>query len=292
MTLNYQLESSHVADYELYSLPGVGYPLRGPQWPLKAASPQISFLGAAQTFGAFCKYPFANLLGENLSARVLNLGRGGAGPGYFLKQKAILDYVNSSSCCVVQIMSARSSVENEYMSSIDGLTRVHVRKGALAGQEMLGHHAYVSLAKELTQDAFYQLVQQTRDTYISQFAELASQITVPKVLLYVGRNPPLREIVKGQEWTIPEIVGDHPHMISEQVVSELSQLFDHSVIVHDAAGFDNRMVNRFSGEYVSIKRSATYTITKHNAYISPYLHSKAAMQLYEPVRSCLDQNAR
>jgi hypothetical protein len=282
MTLNYQMESSHVADYELYTLPGVKFPLRGPQWPLEAATPSISFLGAAQTFGAFSKYPFANLLGEMCSARVMNFGRGGAGPGYYTKQQQIIDYVNKSNCCIVQLMSARSSVENDYMTSIEGLTSVRIKKGALQGREMMGHLAYQELARELSPADFLDLVLETRETYVSQFIALANLITVPKILLFVGKNAPLRDFQSGDNWTMSDLVGIHPHMVSATMVESLSAHFDRTVVVTGPAGFDRRMVNRFSGEYVSIKRSETYTVRKHDVYIPPHLHVNAALQLYAP----------
>jgi hypothetical protein len=110
VSLGYHLESSHIVDYELYALPGVPFTLRGPYWPLEGPTPQISFIGAAQTFGTFSKYPFANLLGDMVSARVLNLGTGGAGPETYLNKPRLLELVNASSLCVVQVMSGRASV--------------------------------------------------------------------------------------------------------------------------------------------------------------------------------------
>lgn len=287
MTMNYHMESSHVAEYDLYKLPGVDFTLRGPQWPLEAETPSISFLGAAQTFGAFCKYPFPNLVGEMCSARVLNFGRGGAGPGFYSKQQAVLDYVNSTDCCVVQLMSARSSVENKYMTSVEGLTRVHIKAGSYEGQEMLGHVAYQKLAEELPREEFFDLVQETRETFIEQFEELAKLITVPKILIYVGKNPPLKDFDRDDNWSNNDLIGIHPHMISENMVQRIGAFFDHTIEVHGAAGFNQKMVNRFTGDYVSIKRSETYTVTRHNAYISPYMHVKAAIQLYGAVNNAI-----
>ncbi|MDO6484948.1 DUF6473 family protein [Shimia thalassica] len=287
MTLNYHMESSHVAEYDLYTLPGVDFTLRGPQWPLHASTPSISFLGAAQTFGAFCKYPFPNLLGEMLSARVLNFGRGGAGPGFYSKQQAVLDYVNSTDCCVVQVMSARSSVENAYMSTVEGLTKVEMLKGSKKGQIILGHAAYKDLANELPREEFHALVAETRETFIKQFELLASQITVPKILVYVGRNAPLKDLAVDEKWQNNELIGLHPHMISESVVARVSEFFDQTILSHGALGFDQKMMNRFTGENVSIKRSETYTVTRHNAYISPYLQTKTALSLYRPINEVL-----
>jgi hypothetical protein len=76
-------------------------------------------------------------------------------------------------------------------------------------------------------------------------------------------------------------------MVSERVVSEVSKFFDETVLCFGPKGFDQRMMNRFTGDFVSIKRSETYTVTKHNVYISPYLHTQTALSLYEPVSRIL-----
>ncbi len=290
MTLNYQLESSHIADYDLYTLPGVDFTLRGPQWPLHSSSQSISFLGAAQTFGAFCKYPFPNLLGEMLSARIFNYGRGGAGPGFYSNQKAVIENVNQTDCCIVQVMSARSSVKNSYMESVEGLTTVRMLKGAKNGHRLQGHIAYRKLGDELSRDDFFALIEETRKGFIEQCKVLAEQITVPKVLLYVGCDAPLKDLDFNSDWSTHNLVGLHPHMISERVMLEVSKYFDDTVLVYGRTGSDKHMVNRFTGDYVSIKRSESYTVKTHNCYISPYLHMNAALSLYEPINKILSKD--
>ncbi|GGO30432.1 hypothetical protein GCM10010991_15280 [Gemmobacter aquaticus] len=287
MTMNYHFESSHIADYDLYTLPGIGFTLRGPRWPLHASTPSISFLGAAQTFGAFCKYPFANLIGEMCSARVLNLGRGGAGPGYYLKQPKVFEYVNTTKCCIVQVMSARSSIENSYMTAPYGLASVEIKKGQLAGQTLIGHNAFQKLFEELPRGEFLDLIRQTREAYIEQMIDLSAQIKVPKVLLYVGRNEPLTDATLDENSKFSDIFGIHPHMITKSMVARMGAHFDQTVIVHGSEGFDQRLMSRFTGEFVSVKRSETYTVNSHDAYISPTLHVKAAQELYPTISAII-----
>lgn len=292
MSANYFFESNHIADYDLYTIPGVDYVLRGPQWPLHASTPSISFLGAAQTFGAFCKYPFPNLLGEMCSARVLNLGKGGVGPGYYLEQPKVIEYVNTTRCCIVQVMSARSSIENSYMKSVNGGASVEIRKGAMAGQTMLGHHAFPKLYEELPHAEFFDLITETREAHVAQMIRLSRQIKVPKVLLYVGRNEPLLDEPMGDETPLADVFGVHPHMITKGMIESLRPHFDQTVIVHGSEGFDERLMNRFTGEFVTVKRSETYTVKTHNAYISPALHVKAAQELYPRVSRIIRGTAR
>lgn len=287
MTMNYHFESSHIADYELYTLPGVDFTLRGPQWPMHATTPSVSYLGAAQTFGAFCKYPFPNLVGEMCSTRTLNLGRGGAGPGFYLKQKQVIDYVNTTNCCVVQVMSARSSIENAYMTAPHGLASVTMKKGKLEGQTLMGHVAFPKLFEELPRPDFLNLIRQTRDSYVKQMVELAHRIKVPKILLYVGRDEPLPNKALDDSTPLSDIFGIHPHMVTKSMISQISAHYDKTLIVHGKEGFDQPLMSRMTGEKVSIKRSETYTVATHSAYISPALHVKAAQELYAPVNDLI-----
>lgn len=283
MTMNYQHESSHIADYQLYTLPGVPFTLRGPQWPLHASTPAISFLGAAQTFGTFCNHPYANLLGEMCSARVLNFGRGGAGPGFFLGQQAVLDLVNTTACCVVQVMSARSGAENSWMTSPQGLASVIITRGRLEGQQMLGHAAFPALAAEMPRAGFHALVEQTRAAFLDRMVELAGRIRVPKILLHVGRNPPLPDPGPEDDWTPDMLIGGHPHMVTAAMLDRLAPHFDASLAVHGPEGADAPMINRFTGETATIQRPGGKALRTHNAYISPALHARAALELYSLV---------
>lgn len=287
MTMNYFFESSHICEYDLYTLPGVNFTLRGPQWPLHATTPSISFVGAAQSFGAFCKYPYANLLGEMCSARVLNFGRGGAGAGFYLGQPAVLEYINNTECCVVQVMSARSSIENSYMESPYGLAGVKFKRGPFEGQSMMGHIAFPKLYEVIPYSEFYEIVEETRAGYVEQMVELAERIKVPKVLLYVGRHLPLPELSLTDQPKLNDLFGIHPHMVTIAMVDKMAQHFDATVIVCGPEGFDKPLVNRFTGETVSIKRSEAYTVKNHSAYISPALHVRAAQELYDPVNRML-----
>lgn len=286
MTIGYQMESSHVADYHLYTLPGVDYTLRGPYVSIDGKAPSISFLGAAQTFGTFCNYPFPNILGEMVSANVLNLARGGAGPDLYLSRPKIFEYVNKTDCCIVQIMSARSS-HNSYMRVIGGGARVEIIAGANRGLKMLGHKALEQLCDELPNDTFLEIVEESRNYFLGQMEEIAKQITVPKVLLFVGKNPPLPQGNKESAWTLQDLVGTHPHMVTEVMIDKLSHHFDATVISHGSRGMHMQLLNRFTGEPTSVKRSETDVITTHKVYIPPLLHVKTALKLSEPVSQIL-----
>jgi hypothetical protein len=284
MSLLYQSESSHIVDYELYRLPDIDFVLRGPYWPFDGDVPTISFAGAAQTFGTFVKYPFANLLGDMCSAQVLNLGRGGAGPGFYCNAPNVVRRINQSSACVVQVMSVRSSAENRYMKTLEGLASVVLNFGPHKDETMPGERAFGLLAKALDRPSFVEVVLETRENFIRQYEALAAMITVPKILLFVGKNPPLPDAKENEgSGRVQDMIGSHPHMVTKSVFERISAFFDSSLMVHGSEGFDSRLVNRLNGRYCSIKRSETYTVSKHDAYIPPFLHAKTAVTLFDVV---------
>lgn len=281
MSMNYQMETSHIVDYQLHTLPGVPFVLRGPAPAPEGKAPAIGFIGAAQTFGAFCKYPFPTLLGEMASARVFNFGRGGAGAGFFLDQPGVIDHLNRTDLCVVQLMSARSSIDNSYMHSTEGLASVIFKKGSRAGEKMLGHRAFQLLAAELSREEFHALVQETLAGAIDQYRRLLARITVPKVLVYVGRKPPLGSFdLKDPGWAPSDMIGQHPHMIDQATFDAVAAMCDDALMVHGSEGADQRLMNRFTGDYCSITRPPNTVVTRHSLYISPALHVKAALRLY------------
>jgi len=286
MTLGYQIESSHVAEYNLYTLPGLDYTLRGPHVSVDGDAPYISFLGAAQTFGTFCNYPFPNLVGEMVSANVLNLARGGAGPDLYLSRQKIFEYVNETDCCVVQIMSARSS-HNSYMRVISGGATVVITGGSHKGKKMLGHRALEMLSDELPREVFYRAVEESKSYFLKQMEEIAKRITVPKILLFLGKNAPLPEFAMNDSWSLSDLVGTHPHMVTERMVKKLSAHFDATVVSYGSNGVKMKLLNRFNGEFTSVKRSEADVITTHKVYIPPLLHVKTALKLYDPVNRIL-----
>lgn len=284
--LNYQKESFLVADYDLWCLPRVPYYLRGPRCHFNEGTPRISYLGAAQVFGTFVKYPFPSLLGDMLSCETLNLGRGGAGPGFYTSQQGCLDYVNASNACVVQVMSARSSAVNSYMATTEGLASVELLHGTRKGEKILGHLALKELYKQLSKPEFLKMIDETRANYVQQYRELTARINVPKILLFIGRRPPLRidDLGASYDAGLGSIMGVHPHLISESIMSDLSGLFDAVVEVSDEEGSSSRLMNRFTGGYMSIQRRPEYTVRSHKAYASPYLHTRAAVALYDELK--------
>ena len=117
MTDQYQIPDREVVDYQIYQL-DEQVPDRQDETPLRLRGPRpedfstgnyFVCIGAAQTFGRFCRTPYPDLLGQMLQLPVLNLGRGGAGFSFFSKNNEnLLKYINHARFAVVQVMAARS----------------------------------------------------------------------------------------------------------------------------------------------------------------------------------------
>jgi hypothetical protein len=98
----------------------------------------------SRTFGCFCEKPYPNLLEERLSFPVLNLGKGGSGPCFFLKDKELLKYINHAKFAIIQVMSARVE-DNSLFSNMSGGARIIRRSD---GIEMRSIVAYGELLQK------------------------------------------------------------------------------------------------------------------------------------------------
>jgi len=90
----------------------------------------------------------------------------------------------------------------------------------------------------------------------------------------------------------PVVLGKPAAAFFEAALEMLEQLaphFDAVVYAHDDKGARNRLLNRFTGDFVSLSRPSGLTVTSHSAYISPYLHVSAAQALYDPVMQALSR---
>lgn len=290
MSMNYLFESTHIVDYDLWSDPEIPFILRGPAPKATSNCPTISFIGAAQTFGAFVKAPFPTLLADMLSCQVLNLGRGGAGPGFYLRDETLINRINATSCVVIQVMSARSSMRNSAMESADELASVILKVGESKGKKVLGHHALKMMGAELSDRELATLHDETISNFMDQYKKLLEKIKVPKILLYVGRKAPLSVAstaeAKAARFKEP---GLHPHLIDSAVVSTLGSMCSASVVLSEDLGSKKNIVNRFNGKHASIKRESGLLLSTHEAYISPYMHAKAAVDLFQPINSLLSK---
>jgi hypothetical protein len=249
-------------------------------------------VGSAATFGVFAKTPFPTLLGDMLSCQVLNLGKGGAGPGFFARNAAAIRMINQSTCAVIQVMSGRSSISNSAMESVEGLASVFVKTGANAGHKLLAEDALRYIGQELAAADAARIYDESIESYLQQYEQLFGLIEVPTVLLYLGRKPldPAPSTLEEKAHRIRE-PGINPHLVNAQMLGSLSAWAGETVVVIDDSHRASRLVNRFTGSYEALQRAGSKRLERNNVYASPYLHTKAALALYGPLSRLIVETA-
>lgn len=279
MTKIYQIQDFDVIDYDVWQLEGAPDLIRGPSTrTVYSDDPSyICYLGAAQTFGTLCRYPYPNLLSSILGVEALNLGLGGAGPKKFLINPKLIEYANRAKCVVVQVMAARSS-ENSLMVNPNGGSKFRWRTEPDSPLE----HSEV-FYKELLQkdkEIIPRLIAESREKYIEECRILASAINVPKILLWMSRREPDYEVKLDN---ITTLYGGFPQLVDQKTFDAISGFFDQTVMSVTSAGMPAPLLNRFTGRRTSIGRDR-HVMKVNNYYPSQEQHMDAAIRLAPVLR--------
>lgn len=125
------------------------------------------------------------------------------------------------------------------------------------------------------------LVQETRDSWVTDFAELANRITVPKVLLWLSVREPDYQISYS---SVNRLFGAFPQLVDGATLSRVSGYFDRVVMCVSAGGLPAPLLNRFTGKRVQVQRDLH--LMKNNGYYpSQEMHMRAALALEPVIRS-------
>ncbi len=242
MGMGYQRADRNIIDYKLWVLPDVDAALRGPRrW--RGDRPFLTFLGAAQTFGRFTPTPFAQKISSIMGVDHINFGSAGAGPEYYLNKEPILDYVNKSAFCVIQIMSGRS-VSTSILESLHGGGQLRFRTGARVGEVAMAADAYRLLASEYGAQAALDQAAEARESWIAGHRKLLNLITVPVILLWMST----RAIDTDGGIDAAGKLGEFPQLVGRKEVDAISRgkLFCVEAVVKQPTYI--RLVNAFTGD--------------------------------------------
>jgi hypothetical protein len=210
MSLGYQGDDRNIVDYKLWALPDVGALLRGPRrWT--GSRPFLTFLGAAQTFGRFVQRPFPEIVGGVLDADYINFGAAGAGPEYYINRSTILNYVNRSTLCVVQVMSGRS-VSTPLLESVQGGGMLKFLDGPRAGENAMAADAYRLVAREYGAEALRQQVADARERWVWCYRSLFDKISVPIAILWMSTRATDTSADPDKDGQL----GEFPHLIGRK----------------------------------------------------------------------------
>jgi len=271
-TVNYQERDREIIDYETFQLPQTGW-LRGPAPRTLARGEYFTCLGAAQTFGCFCAQPYPTLLAERLDLPVLNFGIAGAGPRFFLRFPAMLEYVNSGRFAILQVMSGRSE-DNSFFDS-GGRSQL-VRRSD--GKELEAVRAYRELLANESVERIQALVEETRQNWVQSFTNLLQAIQVPTILFWFSERSPDYE-ASYSERRPRRVFGKFPQLVNRAMVEQVKVAGDEYVECISARGMPQRLVSRLTGEHVRDNRY----------YPSPEMHADAADALHDASRKYADR---
>ena len=269
----YQDLDGHIVDYEVFDLPPLNG-LRGPKPPLDRDSFFVC-IGAAQTFGRFCRRPFPGLLADELSLPALNLGAAGAGPLLFLRRPELFDYINRARFAVVQVMAARSE-ENSYFESLD----FGILGRRSDGARMLPWQAYQELLESESEEVVRRVVAETRSNFVRYYRELLARIEVPKILFWFARRTP--DYPEGYS-DVRAIFGHYPQLVDVATMAQLRPHADEYVECVTERGLPQPLFDRFTGERTTMQNTTEELGGRrhtHNYYYpSPEMHQDAAEAL-------------
>ena len=239
----------------------------------------VSFLGAAQTFGVMCRYPFPTLLGSMLGRDVLNLGIGGAGPSTFLgpARRKLLDRINRTRACVVQVMSARGG-ENRLLVNPTGGHKVRYRTDAADVMPRPSEEVYAEILRDYDAAEVLDVVNETRKNWVESYQALAAEIRVPKILLWFSTRSPEYDCSTSN---VHSLFGGFPQLVNAEMVASAAQAFDRLAVATSNEGMPVALWNRFTGEPARAARGGVAK-TSNNYYPSQHMHMRAA-QVLEPM---------
>jgi hypothetical protein len=291
MAAEYQDPDWRVVDYQAYCLdedvidPSIRRPLhiRGPRPDHLEKGEYFVCLGAAQTFGRFCERPFPSILAERLNIPVLNISHGGAGPTFFQRNERLLSYLNDSCFVVLQVMSGRS--ESNSLFESDGVGFYRRRRD---GQEIGCDQAFAELLKTESRPALMAIVEETRQSWISNYRKLMSSIRTPKVLFWFSTRSPHYVESFG---SLSGLFGPFPQLVNLKMMDELRHHCDRYVECVSKKGLPQLLLDRFTGERVTITDPWTSQPWSENWYYpSPQMHEHAADVLQATCHDLLKAN--
>lgn len=280
----YQKEAREIVDYDLFRLGDSDEWFRGPRFDLSKGR-YITFLGAAQTFGTFVRYPFPAIVAERMPTAVLNLGIGGAGPGRFLMDQPLIDCANEGRLAVVQVMSGRSAENSEY-EVLDGCSSIR-RRGTNENWRF-AEAVWEELHQTRSSEDVARLIHETQQDWLEKMQRLLSSITVPKMLLWIsGRSPN----VDAKPFSSGEFASmrTFPHFVDENMLNDLKSQCEGFVDATSLRGLPQALSSKATGAPTSVDR-AEGGFTYQSGYPSPEMHEEIASRLIPEIRRVLNED--
>jgi hypothetical protein len=285
----YQARDRDVVDYELFTVPGVPYKLRGPDpRPLKDGE-FLALVGASQTFGTLVKRPFAHMIRDTFKVQILNLGVGGAAPALFLEPRnaALLEHANRSRLTIVQAMSARSS-QTRYFETQFGKNMLR-RRGS-TDPFVPGDTAWKQFFATEPESVRQEVVEEVRANWVTETIEVLKQLKTPKIFLWFSKASPDRKLPLNSYATAS---GVFPQFVDRRMLSAIEPHVDAMVDATTSRGSPQKLINRFTGEPAMVNLGDSKTPRDTDGYYpSPEMHEDAFERLKTVLPRFLGQQAK
>jgi LPS sulfotransferase NodH len=267
------LDQAGGLDYELYRVSTIGREFRGPA--IDTAAPYLAFLGSAHTFGRFVAAPFPSLLGQRLGIQVLNLAVGGAGPRHYLTRE-YLELLNGAEAVIIQVLSGRSASNSMFDNTQSGGLMGCVRGQA---SPIRAEEFFTQLGKSSDKSRFEEVINETRDDYMSSFVQLLRKIVVPRILFWFStRTPHYEEDLAN----IPHgVLGAFPQLVNQRMMKELAAFSDAYVECVSKQGLPQTL---WPSDQSIDGAGCRNGVLQNNYYPSPSMHVAAADGLEQACR--------
>ena len=266
MGSDYQRFDAPHLDYALWECPfDNAVTLRGPA--VDRTRPYVVCLGAAPTFGRFCRDPYPALLAGHLGIQVLNAGVAGAGPSTFLGG-GWSAWLDGAEAVVVQVLAARSE-SNSLYDSLPEQAALGIRRSD--GQTMRFEAFLGDLLETADPETVRRIVQETRTNYVDNMIRLLDSIRVPKILLWLSKRPARYDIDVGR---LHGILNSHPQLVDEAILRlELSRQ-----LVGVAASEIDAGIERLKAQFVG-KATTFEEFLARSGRDEPMLREQIALEI-------------
>ena len=273
---DYQRFDAPHFDYGLWESPfDRSIQLRGPA--VDRTRPYVVCLGAAPTFGRFCREPYPELLSRHLGMAVLNAGVAGAGPATFLRG-GWGEWLDGAAAVVVQVLAARSE-SNSLFESDPARGVLGVRR---ADRRAMRFEAFLqSLVDTADSATVRRVVEETRQNYVDNMSRLLEGIRAPKILLWLSKRLPRYDL---DDRKIHGILKAHPQLVDDAMLDRIRRHADGLVECVSTTGIPQRLWPA-TDPLPGTTLEDGFLVNRY--YPSPEMHALAAARLAAACRSIL-----
>ena len=287
--MSYEKPDAAFIDYGTYKYGRLGQTYRGPKPNFD--EPYVSCIGGAQTFGRYADAPYPSLLGQSLGVQSANFGAPDAGPGFYLRDSAVLEACSNSVVCVIQVMSARSLSNRLFTVKPQRNTQLKSVSKALA--KLFPHvdfetfsyaHNMLNQIAEEDPEKFLAVERELKTAWVARTRMLLESIQTKKILIWFSERQPNEDARHHAN----EALLKYPHYIDQSMVDAVSTFVDRVVYCVTARGMPQSLL--IDGEPV-LQSPFGIPIRENRYYPSPQMHTQAAESLAMPVYELIREAA-